>query len=591
MTQAHHNQHSHTVHGNEKLEIYKINMMYTTASFNKFIAFSFFLFLFMPQMVRATEIDTTLDRSQISINDSFQLIFSTTGSPDAAPDFSPLEKDFEILNQNQQSSSSWINGRSTQSVQWVLNLMAKQVGKFLIPPVPFGNDSSKPATITVSQNTQSGGNKRDEDLFLEVEATPKNTYVQSQVIYTMRLYRKVQITQASLNEPELADAIVEKLEEDKNYTTQLNGISYGVIEQKYAIFPQKSGTVTIDPVVLTAQVVTNNRRRFNGFFNRQSTQSKRVSSEAINLDIKPAPADFTGKQWLPSEHVHLEEKWSGDVNEMKVGEPLTRTITLLAKGTTVAQLPELHDGKIDDQLKAYPDQPVLKEKKNPDGLMAFREEKIAFIPSKAGEYTLPTIKIPWFNTRTQKMEIASIPEIKVTAISSATPQNTVSDETLTPLQLNTEKTPKAKPEIQIVENPFWKWLSLFLMLGWLLTLFFLFKKQKPKQEKRPTDTKQVKLKETIKQLKKACMENDSLAAKDALLVWGKIKFNSHNLSAISSYCKETLQDEISLLNKSIYANKPSQWQGEKLFQAFKTNKAQKKIAGEGIDELEPLYRL
>jgi hypothetical protein len=383
---------------------------------------------------------------------------------------------------------------------------------------------------------------------------------------------------------------VEKLEEDKNYTTQLNGVSYAVIEQKYAIFPQKSGTVTIDPVVLTAQVVTNNRRRFNGFFNRQSTQSKRITSEAIKIDIKPAPADFTGKQWIPSEHVHLEEKWSGDIKEMKVGEPLTRTITLLAKGTTVAQLPELHNGKIDSQLKAYPDQPVLKEKKTPDGLMAFREEKIAFIPSKSGEYTLPAIKIPWFNTQTKTMEIANIPEKKVTA-AAATSQNTVPDDTLTPLQLNTEKNPKTKPKIQTVENPFWKWLSLFLILGWLLTLFFLFKKQKPKQEKRPSDNKQLKLKEVVKQLKKACIENDSLAAKNALLAWGKIKFNSHNLSAISFYCKDTLQDEISLLNKSVYANKSSQWQGEKLFQAFKMNNAKKEVSGESIDELEPLYRL
>ena len=566
--------------------------MYTKASFNRFITFSFFLFLFMSQMVWATEIDTTLDRSQISINDSFQLIFSTTGSPDAAPDFSPLEKDFEILNQNQQSSSSWINGRSTQSVQWVLNLMAKQVGKFLIPPVPFGKDSSKPVTITVSQNAQPGGNNRDEDLFLEVEATPKNTYVQSQVIYTVRLYRKVQITQASLNEPELADAIVEKLEEDKNYTTQLNGVSYAVIEQKYAIFPQKSGSVTIDPVVLTAQVVTNNRRRFNGFFNRQSTQSKRITSEAINLAIKPAPADFTDKQWLPSEHVHLEEKWSGDIKEMKVGEPLTRTITLLAKGTTVAQLPELHNGKIDNQLKAYPDQPVLKEKKSSDGLMAFREEKIAFIPSKPGKYTLPAVKIPWFNTQTQKMEIASIPEIKVTAISSATPQNTVSDETLAPLQLNTEKTPKAKPKIQIVENPFWKWLSLFLILGWLLTLFFLFKKQKqPKQEKRTTDNKQLKLKEVVKQLKKACSENNALVAKDALLTWGKINFNSNNLSAIASHCNNALQDQIGLLNQKLYANQTNQWEGNDLFVAFKSNNISKKIDRNNNDELEPIYKL
>ena len=570
---------------------YQINMMYTKASLKQFITFSFLLFIFIPQMIWATEIDTTLDRSQISINNSFQLIFSTTESPDAAPDFSPLEKDFEILNQNQQSSSSWINGRSTQSVQWVLNLMAKQAGKFLIPPIPFGKDSSKPVTITVSQNALSNNNNKNEDLFLEVEASPKNTYVQSQVIYTVRLYRKVQITQASLNEPELADAIVEKLEEDKNYTTQLNGVSYAVIEQKYAIFPQKSGTVTIDPVVLTAQVVTNNRRRFNGFFNRQSTQSKRITSEAINLDIKPAPADFTGKQWLPSEHVHLEEKWSGDVKEMKVGEPLTRTITLLAKGTTVAQLPELHNGKIDNQLKAYPDQPVLKEKKNPDGLMAFREEKIAFIPSKPGEYTLPAIKIPWFNTQTQTMEIASIPEKKVTATGSATSQNTIPDDTLTPLQLNTEKNPKTKPKIQTVENPFWKWLSLFLMLGWLLTMFFLFKKQKPKQRKRPTDNKQLKLKEVVKQLKKACSENNAPVAKDALLTWGKINFNSNNLSAIASHCNDALQDQISLLNQSLYASQTKQWQGNDLFIAFKSHNISKKIDRNNNDELEPLYKL
>ena len=566
--------------------------MHIKGNFKNSIILSLFLFPFMIQMAWATEIDTTLDRSQISINDSFQLIFSTTESPDAAPDFSPLEKDFEILNQNQQSSSSWINGKSTQSVQWVLNLMAKQTGKFLIPPIPFGNDSSKPVTITISNHSPSNNsNNRDEDLFLQVEATPKSAYVQSQVIYTIRLYRKVQITQASLNEPELADAIVEKLEEDKNYTTQINGVSYAVIEQKYAIFPQKSGTVIIEPVVLTAEVVTNNRRRFNGFFNRQSTKSKRIMSEAINLEIKPAPAAFTGKQWIPSEQVHLEQKWSGNIKDMKVGEPLTRTLTLLAKGTTVAQLPELHNGKISKQLKAYPDQPVLKEKKNTDGLIAFREEKVAFIPSKPGEYTIPAVNIPWFNTQTQKMEMASIPEMKVTATGSALSQNTIPDNTITPIQLNTKKNAETKPAIQSIENPFWKWLSLFLTLGWLLTLFFLFKKQKPKQEKTPTDNKQIKLKETVKQLKKACSENDSLGAKDALLAWGKIKFNSNNLSAITSHCENALQNEIGLLNQNLYANQKNQWQGNDLFQAFKANNAQNEIVSKNNDALEPLYKL
>ncbi len=554
--------------------------------------FIFFLLSLLTQLAVATEITTRLDRSQININDSIQLVFSTTESPDAAPDFSPLEKDFEILNQNQQSSSSWVNGRSTQSVQWVVKLMAKQVGNLTIPAISFGKDTSKPVSISVSNSpVPNGANNRDEDLFLQVEVTPKTAYVQSQVIYTVRLFRKVQITQASLNEPELADAIIEKLEEDVNYTTELNGRSYAVIEQKYAIFPQKSGSVTIAPVTLTAEVVTNTRRRFNGFFNRQSTQSKRIVSESISLDIKPAPTSFKGKHWIPSEHVHLEEKWSGDIKEMKVGEPLTRTLTLLAKGTTVAQLPELHDENSNSQLKTYPDQPVLKEKKMANGLMAFREEKVAFIPSKPGEYTLPAINIPWFNTQTQKMEMASIPETKVIAIGAALSQDASPDNTITPLQLDTEKN-QTQAEIQLIENPLWKWLSIFLGLGWLTTLFFLFKKPKPKQEKILVDNTQSNLKEAVRSLKKACTENNPSQAKDALLAWGKTKFNSNNLSAIGSNCDSTLKNEIQLLSQSLYSTQQTnEWQGRNLLQAFKANEEKKEVSDKVGHELEPLYRL
>jgi len=64
-----------------------------------------------------------------------------------------------------------------------------------------------------------------------------------------------------------------------------------------------------------------------------------------------------------AEQLVLKQEWSGDNQQMKVGEPLTRTLTLLAKGTTVSQLPELNAAKIDDQLKAYPDQPYCRNRK------------------------------------------------------------------------------------------------------------------------------------------------------------------------------------------------------------------------------------
>jgi hypothetical protein len=354
----------------------------------------------------AAQINVTTDRNPVSIDDSFRIIFTASESPDDDPDFSPLEQDFDILGQSSSSNSSWINGKSSKTIQWTLTVMAKQASSLIIPSIKFGDDTSQTATILVTRGTANKDMKTDKDLFLDVGATPENPYVQAQILYTLKLYTRIDIAQARMNEPELDDAVIEKLGEDSNYNTLVNGVNYSVTERKYAIFPQKSGKMTIKPLVLTAEVLTNSRPSFNGFFSPQITKTKRVESKAVTLNVKPVPSGFTGQHWLSAEELHLKQEWSGDIRQMKAGEPVTRTLTLLAKGTTVGQLPELNSAKIDDQLKTYPDQPVLQEQKKPDGIIAFREEKIALIPSKSGDYVLPAIEIPWFNTQNQKMEIA-----------------------------------------------------------------------------------------------------------------------------------------------------------------------------------------
>ena len=70
-----------------------------------------------------------------SFDESFQIIFTATESPDEDPDFSPLEQDFSILNQSTISSSSWVNGQSSKTVKWIVNVMAKERGSLVIPVI------------------------------------------------------------------------------------------------------------------------------------------------------------------------------------------------------------------------------------------------------------------------------------------------------------------------------------------------------------------------------------------------------------------------------------------------------------------------
>ena len=556
----------------------------------------FFLLLFLTLVSPrsfAVDIQVSVDRNPVSIDESFQIIFTATESPDDDPDFSPLEQDFSILNQSTSTSSSWVNGQSSKTVKWIVNVMAKQRGSLVIPAIKFGKDVSGVSTVLIIEKGKSAdtGITPDKDLYIEVEATPQDPYIQSQVLYTMRLYTKIDIAQARLNEPELADAVIEKLGDDSSFNTQVNGVNYSVTERKYVIFPQKSGQLTIKPLVLTAEIIASNQPGFNSFFNSQMSKTKQVESKAIVLEVKPVPSSFTGKHWLAAEQLVLKQEWSSDTQQLKVGEPMTRTLSLVAKGTTVGQLPELNASIADDQLKVYPDQPVLKEQKTVDGLMALREEKIAFIPSKAGDYSLPAIEIPWFNTKTQAMEMARIPETKLTAVAG-----TIQSEVITPipsakiseLPQQVDKAPAIKSE---PGSNVWLWTSVFLAVGWLMTVIWFLTKRIGKKPVIEDNEVEINLKACIKTLKYACTNNDALAAKDALLEWGRQKFDCSNLNAIAVLCDARLRDEIVYLNQTLYGQESTQWDGKKLFQAFVENKAREKIVLKEDDSLEPLFRL
>jgi len=96
------------------------------------------------------------------------------------PDFSPLDQDFIILNQDQSTSASWINGKTSKTIKWTLNVIAKKVGTVTIPAIAFGSDMSNPLSIEVTKGDTNKAVNTDEDLFLEVEATPLDPYLQSQ---------------------------------------------------------------------------------------------------------------------------------------------------------------------------------------------------------------------------------------------------------------------------------------------------------------------------------------------------------------------------------------------------------------------------
>jgi len=564
-------------------------MLFSVHKLPLFIAL-FALSLLMSPLF-AADISVQIDRNPVNLNESFQVTFSANEKPDGEPDFSPLEKDFEILNQSQQQSTQIINLKMTKSIQWVLTVMAKNSGTLMIPAINFGQDNSQFAAIVVNEVQVT--ENINEDLFLQVEVSNTQPYIQEQVIYTLKLYRKVNISQAALTEPKLANAVIEKLGDDKNYNHQYQGDNYVVTERKYAIFPQKSEPMRIEPLTLTADVIVASQPRYNGFFNRQNTRTQRVSSEAISLDVQAKPIKAADNYWLPAEQVYLEEKWSADITQMKVGEPITRTLSLLIKGATQGALPELYADNMPDNVKAYPDQPTLKETAKDDSMIAYREEKIALIPGLAGTYTLPAIEIPWWNTTTQKMEVARIAEQTMTAVAvigtnnAVTPTLKVEPETTAPVIMDNNP---AMTTISVDES-LWFWLAIFFAGAWLATLIYFLSRNSKKTQKESNLATTEKTGNVDKTLKKACTTNEPALAKEALIEWGREQFNQSSLTKIAEQCAPALQSEILALNGILYGGENKEWQGAALLTAFKENQPITTKQTTKAEPLPPLFKI
>jgi len=556
-------------------------------------------------------ITAEVSRNPVAIDESFELTFTAEGSVDAEPDFSPLEQDFQILQRSQNQSIQMINGRYSRNTRWLLSLMAKRTGKLQIPTITFGSDRSQPLNLQIQAAPQNKSGNGGNDIWLEVSVEPQAAYIRQQLIYHVRLFRSVNIADANLSEPTSSDpdTIIEQLGDERSYETRRQGKRYLVNEINYAIFPQHSGNMVIEAPVFQARVLQQQSRGHRSPFNvfDQAGPLKRWRSKSISVTVKPA-ADTQGEPWLPAAAVLLSEDWPQEEQKFLVGEPITRTLRLQASGASSNQLP-LINARVPDSFKQYPDQPAVQDHKANNGITGIREEKIAIIPTMAGNFTLPGIKVAWWNTKTDSLEMAHLPERHVNVLPapgveqsrSVQPQPVIAESkpSVTP-GLTDQSLPQIAPKGAATtrEQDFpYQWLSLFLAMAWLVTIVAWWRHNK-KRSLQQNATAEIlsPARKSPKQiraaLKRACMENNTLAARNNLLEWGQALWGDlppHNLSEIAAQLDNRASVEIIGLERALYSKDAKGWDGSALWEAIEDYKPGKNQQDAPASPLLSLY--
>ncbi len=564
------------------------------------------LLMLSVQVAQAAGVQATVSRNPVQLNESFQLSFESAQEL-GQPDLSPLREDLEILGSSQSTNISRVNGRMERKVSIDLQVMAKRAGAIRIPPVSFGAVQSNPLDLKVLEAPppdQGGGEDRG-DLFLEVALTPERVYVQQQAVLSIRIYRAQDLGEATLTPPRASDpnAVVKRLGEDQDFTKMQGGRRYRVTERRYLVFPQASGKLEFEPFVFQGELMGANSRSssvfpFGGIMRRGEV--KRLRSEALALEVRPAPDSWGREAWLPSENLQLVEAWPSGQPEFRVGEPVTRTLMLLADGLTSAQLPAIRSD-LPQGLKQYPDQPELKDRENADGVTGIRQERIAMVPAKAGEFELPAVEVRWWNTETDQPEVARVAAQTIRVLPALNQPAPVAPPSLEDAPGGDRTAPPKAAEAGLaktVTDPgLWPWLALGLGAGWLITLLAWWRSvranggaAKPQAAPKPAAVGRLKA-----ELKAAALSNDPKATAEALLSWAEALWPEgppRSLGAVAGRTEDKpAATEIRALERILYASQGQRdaWQGQGFWAAVKGLEAEDGAKKTDLNRLQPLY--
>ncbi|WP_157497031.1 BatD family protein [Hahella ganghwensis] len=434
-----------------------------------------------------------VDRTEVQENESLQLtvtstlevsstldLFSLNSLSIPQPDISALEKDFEILDRRQSYRVQIENNQNNSVITWDYTLLPKRSGELTIPAIEYENKKSSPISIRVLTGPQDIPNQQ-KDVFLEAEIDLSEVYVQQQAIYKVRLFYSQDLIRGELQHPDHPDALFKQIGKQKEFSRYVGTRRFNVIERQYVVFPQKAGEMEIPSLIFTGTLME--RRIGRRIYSKESSPS-------VKINVKAPPSSFSGKNWLPAQSLNIRDVWSDPAREMKTGDSMTRTISLQALGLEGVQLPPLPNESLDG-LRVYPEPEPLDTEEHSAGVTGQRQETQAIVALQPGVYTLPEVRIPWWDVVNDEERVAILPSRTITVTGAPTTRNQPTQgpqtqpsspefeqhQTTSPASpngsLNTGKdTLNTGEESSLI----WQVLSAIFLLLWLLTLWAWWKK-------------------------------------------------------------------------------------------------------------------
>jgi hypothetical protein len=393
----------------------------------KLLSLIFLIGTYLAVNAQNVQVTASVSQNVLEVGERFELQFSVNTEPSNITP--PSMSDFRLLygpTTSNSFSTQIINGKVTQSSSYTYGYVMQAVkpGKYIIggAEVTVGGKKYKSNSVTLevvgsgsakSQSAQPSGQAQSSqssqssqevsasgDLFIRVLLDKKSVYQGEPITATIKFYSKLNVSSLGQVSPtfngffqqELAVPQINSLQREN-----VNGQIYGTaVLRKFILIPQKSGTLTIDPLSIDCnvqqRVQSRSRSVFDDFFGPQVREVQmKAKSLAVSVNVKSlpgnAPASFNGAVGKFT----LDAKV--DKTSAKTNDAITLKVTLSGSGN----IKLLDAPKLDFPTDFDTYDPKVSVNAGAGGLSGSKTFEYLLIPRNPGQFTIGPVEFSYFD--------------------------------------------------------------------------------------------------------------------------------------------------------------------------------------------------
>ncbi len=382
---------------------------------------------------------------------------------------------------NTSQSFSIINGVTSRKYSYSYYLQTLDVGDFTVPAIVVVIDgkefSTNPVNIKVlDRNSAASRETADSmrDIFLRIEVSDRNPYVNQQILANVVLYFK-QTTEVLSYQPNpswKAEGFwKEDLDDGREATTEsvvIDGVRYRKATlMQYALFPSKSGRLTISPyqVAFNVRVPPSGNQPFAGWGGFGSSQRTiDLASDPIPVNVRDLPSGATGTSLGAVGQFEIKRRVSK--SEVLVGEAIELTTDISGVGNIA--LVSRPDYSFPEGFEVY--EPQVQSNINRSGSRVNGNKMIkdVFIPRRAGEFVIPEMTVSWYNDRTNSWQASRLASVTIRVERDPNAVNVASQSSMSSGQILAGIAVWSVEDATPITERIWFWLGLlspFVVFG------------------------------------------------------------------------------------------------------------------------------